>query len=31
MDFIVADGQLVDLYSLILGKKAPPEPLENGQ
>ena len=31
LGFIVADGQLMDLHFLILGNKAQPEPLENGQ
>jgi hypothetical protein len=31
LNFIVADGQLVDLHFLILGNKALLEPLENGQ
>jgi hypothetical protein len=31
LNFIVADGQLVDLHFLILGNKAQLEPLENGQ
>jgi hypothetical protein len=31
LDFVVTDGQLADVHSLILGKKAQLEPLENAQ